>query len=144
MNHCVLWHAIRTRHIPYSLLEELELCQDGEWSVENDFKDFVKGNVQAIGLHSWRYIVIQVYHWWVTNTLVFLISRKFWIRLHKCTSRHLYSFNTSIYARTTRMQEPWMRPKLNIMLFIHGGCHLELPQNITKNKIKLKNLGPFE
>ena len=42
-----------------------------------------------------------------------------------------YKFNTNIYTRTTRMQKQYMKWKINIMAFVHGGCHLELPQKKT-------------
>ena len=82
-----------------------------------------------IGLRSERYMVkvIHICQWWVARALVFFISHKVWIRLHRSTSRHLYNFSANIYVRTTRMQKQWMKPKLNIMSFVHGGCHLELP-----------------
>ena len=72
--------------------------------------------------------VTKVCQWWVASVVIISIGLKVWKMSRKSVSRHFYKFNTNIYTRTTRTQKQYMKWKINIMAFVHGGCHLELPQ----------------
>jgi hypothetical protein len=92
-----------------------------------------KGFMADIAHANWNAVrkiygkVTQVCQWWVISVFVFSIDHKVWIRWRRSISRHLYSFNTNNYAKIIKTRKQLMKLKLNIMSFVHGGCHLKLP-----------------
>ena len=54
------------------------------------------------------------------STHVFVTGMQAWRRWRKWTSNHPWNFNTSEYARITRIE------RLSIKWFVHGGCHQDL------------------
>ena len=75
-----------------------------------------------------RYMVkvIKVCQWWVMSALVFFRSvAKFGqscAKVHQCIFAILAQH---IYTKTIRTQKQWIKLKLNVMSFVHGGCYLK-------------------